>query len=247
MPVGFQLGGESVPNPVPESGHFQTSATGSFLASAEGWRPSEGPSSGAAAAGTYSFWPIGEFLVSAAFFSSRLARRQPELRWRPSLCLSYPSSRVSLPYGMNLRPLKCTPHPAVASALAIRSDSVHYAETFQQHLRQVADENVSRIVWGIVNAGHVVDRNSHGDASLRRIYQADVASQGVQGAGLVRSDSVHYAETFQQHLRQVADENVSRIVWGIVNAGNILIDRKSKRLNSSHLVISYAVFCLKKK
>src|SRR5256885_13175326 len=27
----------------------------------------------------------------------------------------------------------------------------------------------------------------------------------------------------------------------------ILVDRKSTRLNSSHLVISYAVFCLKKK
>src|SRR5256885_5568609 len=27
----------------------------------------------------------------------------------------------------------------------------------------------------------------------------------------------------------------------------VLIDRKSTRLNSSHLVISYAVFCLKKK
>src|SRR5256885_9115870 len=30
-------------------------------------------------------------------------------------------------------------------------------------------------------------------------------------------------------------------------AKNIWIDRKSTRLNSSHLVISYAVFCLKKK
>src|SRR5256885_10862258 len=28
---------------------------------------------------------------------------------------------------------------------------------------------------------------------------------------------------------------------------DILVDRKSTRLNSSHLVISYAVFCLKKK
>src|SRR2546426_3966449 len=28
---------------------------------------------------------------------------------------------------------------------------------------------------------------------------------------------------------------------------SILLDRKSTRLNSSHLVISYAVFCLKKK
>src|SRR5256885_2563567 len=34
---------------------------------------------------------------------------------------------------------------------------------------------------------------------------------------------------------------------GILSAGIILADRKSTRLNSSHLVISYAVFCLKKK
>src|SRR5256885_5407488 len=31
------------------------------------------------------------------------------------------------------------------------------------------------------------------------------------------------------------------------SAGRALLDRKSTRLNSSHLVISYAVFCLKKK
>src|SRR5256885_11318183 len=31
------------------------------------------------------------------------------------------------------------------------------------------------------------------------------------------------------------------------SAGIIGLDRKSTRLNSSHLVISYAVFCLKKK
>src|SRR5256885_10808784 len=32
-----------------------------------------------------------------------------------------------------------------------------------------------------------------------------------------------------------------------LNAGRPIPDRKSTRLNSSHLVISYAVFCLKKK
>src|SRR2546426_2216384 len=32
--------------------------------------------------------------------------------------------------------------------------------------------------------------------------------------------------------------------WGV---GSGTLDRKSTRLNSSHLVISYAVFCLKKK
>src|SRR5256885_13336761 len=32
-----------------------------------------------------------------------------------------------------------------------------------------------------------------------------------------------------------------------VKLGDAFLDRKSTRLNSSHLVISYAVFCLKKK
>src|SRR5262245_62308479 len=34
---------------------------------------------------------------------------------------------------------------------------------------------------------------------------------------------------------------------GVVNSPGPLLDRKSTRLNSSHLGISYAVFCLKKK
>src|SRR2546426_4473205 len=33
----------------------------------------------------------------------------------------------------------------------------------------------------------------------------------------------------------------------LTNPANPAVDRKSTRLNSSHLVISYAVFCLKKK
>src|SRR2546426_8436769 len=40
--------------------------------------------------------------------------------------------------------------------------------------------------------------------------------------------------------------------WGVAGIAvgallTVLVDRKSTRLNSSHLVISYAVFCLKKK
>src|SRR5256885_11447487 len=41
--------------------------------------------------------------------------------------------------------------------------------------------------------------------------------------------------------------SVSSDVFGDVTDGNVGEDRKSTRLNSSHLVISYAVFCLKKK
>src|SRR5690625_6786776 len=37
------------------------------------------------------------------------------------------------------------------------------------------------------------------------------------------------------------------IINGEVNAHDIAPDRKSTRLNSSHVAISYAVFCLKKK
>src|SRR2546426_2339359 len=39
------------------------------------------------------------------------------------------------------------------------------------------------------------------------------------------------------------DEHLAPSTFAVVNG----IDRKSTRLNSSHLVISYAVFCLKKK
>src|SRR3970282_2714806 len=35
--------------------------------------------------------------------------------------------------------------------------------------------------------------------------------------------------------------------FGYVEGKNIVLDRKSTRLNSSHITISYAVFCLKKK
>src|SRR2546426_5430137 len=55
-------------------------------------------------------------------------------------------------------------------------------------------------------------------------------------------------------VRQVADEDAARLRYLAeqgLTPGTLLTvterDRKSTRLNSSHLVISYAVFCLKKK
>src|SRR2546426_9157190 len=38
-----------------------------------------------------------------------------------------------------------------------------------------------------------------------------------------------------------------KVLMGVERRSMIISDRKSTRLNSSHLVISYAVFCLKKK
>src|SRR5258708_14308652 len=42
---------------------------------------------------------------------------------------------------------------------------------------------------------------------------------------------------------RLSDHRLEAIAWGEPQA----IDRKSTRLNSSHQIISYAVFCLKKK
>src|SRR5256885_12883355 len=86
---------------------------------------------------------------------------------------------------------------------------------------------------------------------------------------LEQSDLIAGADEIQAAVRRVAGEVSERlgasyplvlVVMGgaVVFAGQLLpllhfpldldyIDRKSTRLNSSHLVISYAVFCLKKK
>src|SRR2546426_12807072 len=44
-----------------------------------------------------------------------------------------------------------------------------------------------------------------------------------------------------------ADRDVQRRADRLAGLPHLVRDRKSTRLNSSHLVISYAVFCLKKK
>src|SRR5260221_1115368 len=54
----------------------------------------------------------------------------------------------------------------------------------------------------------------------------------------------------QFHLDDVMDQKVSQLAYGKRRRDlqqTALADRKSTRLNSSHTVISYAVFCLKKK
>src|SRR5688500_19195304 len=57
------------------------------------------------------------------------------------------------------------------------------------------------------------------------------------------------SRTYQEFLAH-ARANPGKLNYGSAGSGtlqHIAIDRKSTRLNSSHLVISYAVFCLKKK
>src|SRR2546426_7759111 len=80
-----------------------------------------------------------------------------------------------------------------------------------------------------------------------------------------RSTLFPYTTLFRSHLRRrlidvrrrlLADEVVLAVLRDADHLIEVLLpekleapaqDRKSTRLNSSHLVISYAVFCLKKK
>src|SRR5690606_31296517 len=54
-------------------------------------------------------------------------------------------------------------------------------------------------------------------------------------------------EDFVQEIMPWASQLKFRASYGILGNQDIGTDRKSTRLNSSHVKISYAVFCLKKK
>src|SRR5207302_11416556 len=76
---------------------------------------------------------------------------------------------------------------------------------------------------------------------------SDLGNPAVNYYGVVRPEQQFY-NSFQQLSQQVA---ANQIQLGDVEAETsqpqLVGDRKSTRLNSSHVKISYAVFCLKKK
>src|SRR5207253_7553409 len=53
----------------------------------------------------------------------------------------------------------------------------------------------------------------------------------------------HFPKKFRVHVKGLNEQYVSHLGHSLF----LLLDRKSTRLNSSHVAISYAVFCLKKK
>src|SRR2546426_5683458 len=63
---------------------------------------------------------------------------------------------------------------------------------------------------------------------------------------LFRSITLGLARVALEEIEHALAPRVDRVV-GLEQAQRRDRDRKSTRLNSSHLVISYAVFCLKKK
>src|SRR5256885_6623310 len=73
---------------------------------------------------------------------------------------------------------------------------------------------------------------------FRSAHERDASLERVR-AGHVRGGEPHI-----EVLPEIVAVRVAVVSPAEAGAG---IDRKSTRLNSSHLVISYAVFCLKKK
>src|SRR5437868_12747491 len=74
---------------------------------------------------------------------------------------------------------------------------------------------------------------------LRDRWQRFVTEQVVKNYFEARNDE-HKKETQDAHRHRHHDDRIH-------HRREHLVDRKSTRLNSSHVSISYAVFCLKKK
>src|SRR2546426_8975400 len=74
------------------------------------------------------------------------------------------------------------------------------------------------------------------------------------GNRIVRLQDLAFEVGDEHGVRGVGDDDVGiqrtvrfEVPAATLHPGRLRTDRKSTRLNSSHLVISYAVFCLKKK
>src|SRR5256885_9678146 len=75
---------------------------------------------------------------------------------------------------------------------------------------------------------------------FRSVLRPRVRSLAIQLGGIVGDREEDAQELAKRNLRGIEGDSDR---FGVPRVA----DRKSTRLNSSHLVISYAVFCLKKK
>src|SRR2546426_8472146 len=79
--------------------------------------------------------------------------------------------------------------------------------------------------------------------TLFRSESHDIPVYVVQGAAFYQKSEVSDLIAFLELVLHPEDD----LLRATVLTSSLVGDRKSTRLNSSHLVISYAVFCLKKK
>src|SRR5256885_1154931 len=90
-----------------------------------------------------------------------------------------------------------------------------------------------------------------GHRTRERAHAGDVSGAFGHGDGAARVEKVERMRAFKDHFVRRQDALRLHEALGfrfkVFEQIKQQIDRKSTRLNSSHLVISYAVFCLKKK
>src|ERR1022692_4586792 len=105
----------------------------------------------------------------------------------------------------------------------------------QRHLYQLEAHLRGR--KGLSDAGQFPFAH-HSPEAVGAKHECVVRFQGKGTIGKVRCDALTRTEG--------SGEDVAlRMGLGVLRADDTALDRKSTRLNSSHLVISYAVFCLK--
>src|SRR5256885_3597961 len=83
---------------------------------------------------------------------------------------------------------------------------------------------------------------------LFNLTDTDCKALVVYGSNL--SSTVGFSITKKIRMNTALPSHIEQMITGLLLSDGYLRygkDRKSTRLNSSHLVISYAVFCLKKK
>src|SRR2546426_12119667 len=87
------------------------------------------------------------------------------------------------------------------------------------------------------------------DTATTEIYTLSLHDALPISIGLICRRSCAGVRAFLRRLRRSCGSHVAPPFFGPGSCDGTRVkrDRKSTRLNSSHLVISYAVFCLKKK
>src|SRR5205807_4111168 len=88
-----------------------------------------------------------------------------------------------------------------------------------------------------------------GSYAVGKSHQSDPEEQGLVDSRITNSGSMAISAAYSWRP-SIWSTSVCAATCPILRSGCRTVvnpDRKSTRLNSSHLVISYAVFCLKKK
>src|SRR5207253_3152682 len=89
-------------------------------------------------------------------------------------------------------------------------------------------------------------RGTISEEGLKAVWQG-LISPDIQTTGAFSGPGIRKVPIFGMKIGSPEDEATRGILNFIADIPLGMLDRKSTRLNSSHVAISYAVFCLKKK